>query len=462
VLRRLLLLLAVATLLALPATSYANFWEIYGFNPRAIGMAGCHTAVTKDFTAVHYNPAALTNAEGVTFGFAYNTTVPQLQVDLDKRDAGLEPLTPPSASAVSFGTSFSLGGEALKNRIAMGLGISVPTRSLLNGQALDPAIPHWYMYHSLPERIMANLGIGAKPFDWLSLGIAVQFLAGLSGELDYELDIVSGRFSRKTVLFDIHPKVAPLVGLELRPLDNLRIGASYRKSLSSDIDLPVKLVVTGLADLRVDTNFIVQFMPDQYTLGLSYVFKDWGLLVASDLTWSRWSDAPGPAVNSRVDVSGELFEGTGLGDVLDAPAPGQARIVDLGFEDTFTPRIAVEKNWKLFVLRAGYSVRPSPAPLQTGSTNYIDGTAHHMALGLGFKWQDPFEAFASPIVADLGLQLLHHPTRRHQKFDSTDEVGSYDASGLIWVVGFSLSYIFEEQVPTASTPKVASLGAITK
>ena len=440
-----LLALAVLTLFAYSNSAHANFWEIYGFNPRAIGMAGCHTAVTDDFTAVHYNPAALTNAEGVTFGFAYVTTVADLDLKFDKTPT-IQGLQAPDASSVSFGTSFALGGDAAKGLIAMGLGINVPTRSLLNGQALDPAIPHWYMYQTLPERIAANLGIGVKPFSWMSLGIAAQFLAGLTGELDYELDVVSGRFSRKTVLFDIEPKVAPLVGAEFRPIDNLRLGFNYRKSLSTPIDLPVNVVVTGLADLLVETSFTVQFIPDIYDFGASYLIKDWNLLVAAELSWARWSQAPGPAVRSRIDVSGELFEGTGLSEVLDAPAPGQARLVDLGYRDIVTTRIAVERSFETFALRGGYAIRPSPAPIQVSDTNYVDGTAHHIGLGVRVNWQDPWKAFANPVIADLGMQTLYHPSRRHQKIDSTDDVGSYNASGFVWVIGFSLSYKFEEEI----------------
>ena len=145
-------------------------------------------------------------------------------------------------------------------------------------------------------------------------------------------------------------------------------------------------------------------------------------------------------------VSGELFEGTGLSEVLDAPAPGQARLVDLGYRDVVTTRFAIERSFEGFALRGGYAVRPSPAPVQVSDTNYVDGTAHHIGLGVRVDWQDPWKAFANPVIADLGLQALYHPSRRHQKIDSTDDIGSYDASGFIWVIGFSLSYKFEEEI----------------
>ena len=134
----------------------------------------------------------------------------------------------------------------------------MPTGSLLAGQALDPAIPQWYMYQSLPRRIVAALGVGASPWKWLSIGVSAQILAGVEGELDYELDIVAGQLSKKSVTFDIQPTAAPIAGFEVRPWDGLRFGFSYRAPIDSKVDLPVDLAVTGVADLVVTTFFRVQ------------------------------------------------------------------------------------------------------------------------------------------------------------------------------------------------------------
>ncbi len=165
------------------------------------------------------------------------------------------------------------------------------------------------------------LGLGVKPVDWLSVGMGLQILAGLSGKLDYELDVVAGRFSKKSVTFDIIPTAAPTLGLELRPLKGLRIGATYRAPISTAVDLPVLLQVTGLADLDVTTRFVVQYNPHQLVWGLSYTFEEPNLLLSADLEWALWAEAPDPAVDSRIDAGGELLEGTGLAGALDTPAP---------------------------------------------------------------------------------------------------------------------------------------------
>src|SRR5262249_10405888 len=151
--------------------------------------------------------------------------------------------------------------------------------------------------------------------------------------LDYELDIIAGRFSRKTVTFDIEPQTAPLLGLELRPIHVLRFGVAYRAAIEAPVNLPVDLELTGIATLLVQTGFRVHHTPPQLAVGASYDFEDLQLRAALDVTWAVWSRAPDPSPATSIDVGGELFEGTGLQDVLDAPAPGQDRAVELAFRN---------------------------------------------------------------------------------------------------------------------------------
>lgn len=450
--------ISVLLLVLLPATAWANPLDLYGFNPRALGMAGAHTAFADDFTAVYYNPAALTARKDLGFGVGFYGARPSLKLDFEKSDRAITELAPPSSNGITFGSLFPLGGPSFRNRVALGFAISVPTRSLLNGQSLDPAIPHWYMYQSLPSRLVALLGLGVMPFEWLSLGMGVQILAGVSGSLDYELDIVAGRFSRKTVEFDIQPETAPLMGLELRPMSGLRIGLSYRADIEAPVNLPVELEITGIARLLVLTAFRVQYTPHQVSLGASYDWPELQLRFAADVTYAVWSRAPDPSVASSLDVGGELFEGTGLQDVLDAPAVGQDRAVVLGFRDVVIPRFGVEKDYDFFSFRAGYSIRPSPAPVQTSGTNYVDATTHQLAFGAGVRFRDPFGAFNNPLIIDAGASLFYVAKRSYPKVDPQDPVGAFEASGTIFVFGVGLRYQFQE-APADTVPAAAQTAA---
>ncbi len=434
----------VAIAVALPSAAWANPWDLYGFNPRARGMGSAQTVATDDFTGVYYNPASLTIAQDPSFGFAFMLSRPHLQLDFEKEDRPVAELVPPGSDGVTFGTVFPFGGPRGQNRAAIGLAINVPTSSLLDGQALDPAVPHWYMFQALPRRLVASLGLGIAPWPWISAGIGVQILAGVTGHLDYELDVVAGRFSRKTVTFDIEPKAAPIFGLELRPFTGLRIGASYRASISADVDLPVALQITGIADLDVMTTFKVQYTPHQIAFGISYQIPDIDLLVSADLLYALWSHAPDPSPASSLDVGGDLFEGTGLDEALDVPAPGQERAVDLGFRDVLVPRFGLEQRLGPFAVRAGYGIRPSPAPMQSSGTNYVDATTHEFSVGFGVRFRDPFELLANPLIVDLAGSLFYLPARKEVKISPSDPIGSYEAKGLVFIAAIGFRYEFGE------------------
>jgi long-subunit fatty acid transport protein len=444
--------LLVAAALA-PGAAHASFWELYGMNPRAIGTAGAQTALADDFTTTFYNPAALTDTRTQGFGVAWVASAPALDLTFERGAPTPAARDPEGTSAIVFGAHFTLAGDRATNRAALGLAFSIPTGSLLAGRALDPAVPHWSMYEALPERIAFAASLGLRPLDWLSLGVGMQVLAGLDGSLDYALDVVAGRFTRKTVVFDIIPRAAPILGLELTPIEGLRIGATYRGRILADVNLPVRLELNGLVDLDVATRFDVQFWPHTFTFAASYVWPALRLTATAEVGWLLWSSAPDPAVDSRIVAGGQLLDGTGLAGALDVPAAGQERAVDLGYRDVLVPRVAIEHQTTSFLtLRAGYALRPSPAPLQTSGTNYVDGTAHHLALGASARFRDPLGLLANPLVVDLGGTVIVLPERRHTKIDPSDPVGTFTASGVVGVVGVGFRYLFGEAAAEVDRP----------
>jgi hypothetical protein len=424
-------------------------------------MAGAHTALAVDFSGVHYNPGSLTEIPVSGFGFTGSWVVPDLEISFDRPERASRALSPEEAPGVAFGAQFLVGESGVPGRVGLGLGIHVPTGSLLSGQALDPETPHWYLHQSLPRRIVAALGLGWAPWDWLSVGASVQILAGLAGRLEYELDIVAGRFVEKSVVFDIEPKSAPTFGLEIRPLEGLRLGATFRSSIDAEVDLPVDLEVTGLATLLVTTQFRIQYMPAEIAAGASYRVPELGTVVTADLVHARWSGAPDPSVRSAVDAGGGLLEGTGLDGAFDAPAPGQSRALELGFRDVLSFAVGLEQPVGPAWLRAGYGLHPTPAPRQTSGANHVDGTRHVLAVGGGVRFDDPTGALESPIVVDASLAASWLPERRHEKIAADDPIGSYTAGGALWSLGVGFRYEFDAgpRPPEASrTPR--SLGSL--
>lgn len=426
-LRRSAVCVALIAGLGLPVRiARANPWELYGFNARALAMANAHTALADDFTAIFYNPGALTARSNPGFGIGYTIAAPQLSFDFAQKDREVEAVEPPRSDGLTFGLRLPLGTP----RIALALGLSFPTSSLLSGQALDPVVPHWYMIHALPRRMVGALGLGVRPHQLIGIGVAFQILGGVDGELEYRADPLTGEFFRRSVVFDIKPVAAPIVGLELGEHRGVRLGLTWRGPLETTVDLPLDLELIGVADVALSTLFTVQYNPHQLSAGASLRWPGVNLNLTVDLTWAFWSAAPDPAVDSRIWVSGELVEGP----------PDAPRSVDLGFSDVLIPRFGIERRVREFAFRAGYSFRPSPAPRQTSGSNYVDGDAHMFTFGTGVELRNPAGLDRDLLSIDIGGAVFWYPSRAHSKSDPDDPVGSFTAGGTTMALAITLRY----------------------
>jgi hypothetical protein len=102
------LALAGTLTLAVPPGALAGTFDIFGHTPRDVGMGNAMTAAVVGFSALHYNPAALTAERTHSLGLNLRLTAPALHAD--RRD----PLTGafgPDPATVSPGThvGFSFG-----------------------------------------------------------------------------------------------------------------------------------------------------------------------------------------------------------------------------------------------------------------------------------------------------------------------------------------------------------------
>jgi len=105
------------------------------------------TAEANDYTAVFYNPALLVDRKDVNFGF--NFQFYRLVSDVKSKDLAkpldLSNSNPPDAVALG-GAALPLGGK-VKNHLALGLGVYLPTGNLLRVNIVSKDTPYWYRYH---------------------------------------------------------------------------------------------------------------------------------------------------------------------------------------------------------------------------------------------------------------------------------------------------------------------------
>ena len=421
--------LALLTLLA--ATAGASVLDIYGYNPRGTAMGNAHAAVADDYTATFYNPAGLTRRKKVAVGAGFMASFTDLHIDRDLQrpeQTEVPSALPPSFNGFNLGAVFPLGG-LIQNRVAVGVSVFLPTLNLLRGEGIDPQIPQYYRYQSLPDKVVVLASVAVEPVDWLSFGGGVQVLAAIDGQAALTIEIANRRIEEQSIDIEIAPTAAPVAGVLLRPARGLAVGASYRRELQLDYAIPVDISIDGLLDMHLDIGGTALYVPDYWNLGAAYDWREADLLVSAELSWARWSQAPDPSPTFTSDISGPLASGLGLGERLDI---GNGRPVDLRFRDVPVWKLGVEQRPHPRVrLRAGYSYRPTPAPVPTDVFNYIDSDAHLLAGGVGFSFADPLEVHRSPISLDLVYQLTVLSEERVEQRRADDPVGDFDAGGLI-------------------------------
>src|SRR6185437_13219043 len=120
-----------------------------------------------------------------------------------------------------------------------------------------------------------------------------------------------------------------------------------------------------------------------------------------DLKYDMWSRAPFPGLEVAVQPTGEVVQGIGL-DKLGFQTSDQ----NPNFKDTLKPSVSVEYSFpdEGIAVRGGYSLRPPYAPLQVGSTNFLDSMTQIVGLGATFTFHDPIGIFSGPLSLDMGSQ----------------------------------------------------------
>jgi long-chain fatty acid transport protein len=430
-----------AAILACLATSaYADLFHLYGYGPRAAAMGGAMTAEANDYTAAFYNPARLVDRKEFNFGFHFqwNRLVPNVE-SLDRaRPVDCSTCQPPDAVGTAFGFLFPLAGK-VKNHVAIGVGVYLPTGVLLRLQATDPGSPSWYRFQGNTERLGLHLGVGIKIVEWFKIGLGLQVLADLLGKGGaVRVDVFSKEVERRDLDAYLATRAAPVVGLSIAPLQRLRIGVTYRAEIMLRYEIPATVELDGIGTLGFTLAGVAHYHPHNVSGGVAFDVTD-ALTVSLDVDWSHWSAAPSPYLSLDVDLSGPTLDGLGLGSALDILSPTQRP----GFVDTVGVRLGGEYRLsERFAARAGGFYRPTPVPRQdTAGTNLMDNAAIGAAVGVGFNFPDPLEIFASPIQIDVAAQAQFLLAREARK-EPADATPPYRYAANVFGVTAAIRYDF--------------------
>jgi long-subunit fatty acid transport protein len=253
-----------------------------------------------------------------------------------------------------------------------------------------------------------------------------------------KVDLFSKQVDAQVIDAHLAAHVAPVFGLQVRPLSRLRFGLTYRYEMSLKYEIPATIDLEGIGSLAFEAHGYTHYSPHTFVLGAAFEPHE-DLTISLDGELALWEFAPSPYLGMTMDLSGETLEALGLGDALDLaqdpPAPG--------FTNTLGVKLGVEYRLsKRFAARAGFMYRPTPVPKQNVErTNILDGSAVGVSVGGGFNFDDPLEIFQSPIHIDLSAQGQFMIGREATK-DPLDAMPSYSYVGRTFGVSSALRYDF--------------------
>ncbi len=358
-----------AVLLALPSIApslaEADLEDEMGVGPEVAALGNAVNAVPVGFASVHYNPALLAprgmraGASELTIGYVYGQPIVHVT-----SVAGMSVGTPRLAetSSVVIGGRFDLGHAFGIEGLVAGLSITTPVTSLFSYTVRPDDDIQWMTLTDGSQHLSLEAGLAYRPVDWLSIGVSARLGLAVSlyttaAETSVTPDAMTGDIivgTRIGAAGQVSARVSPIASIAIMPIDELRIGVTYRAANYID-DWGWSRVqgVPGFADIGYQHDFAHWVRPHEVAIGASGRPFPW-LELSADLTWQHWSEAM-----------------TGNHD------PGRGR-----FGDTFVPAVGVRITATPGLdLMFGYTYVRAPFQNFGGPSNILVNDTHHASLG---------------------------------------------------------------------------------
>jgi len=407
-----------------PAPLSALVSSQFGVSPRAISMGNAYTALADDFSGLYYNPAGLaTRPRNVGIaGYLYN----QPRVNVQGAD-GVEHLAfNAKMNSILVGLTMDMGDfvrqflelEFVPKRyrpdleVSWGLAVISPNQfsTFVNADIKFLADMQFPVFGRDQDFMPIFGGGGFKLHEMVYIGAGL--VAGFSVALQ-SADITANfnpdnPFTFNKVDVNATLEMAPIVGIILMPLDELRIGAAWRDSMNpvhfkGDIDVKIGTPAGEISLPPLASSLYDFYMPEEISGSIAYEFIE-RLLVAVELTYTRWSGFNLPYGRTYTE---NLFE-----DIF---------IWRGGLEYTVTDDVRV---------RLGYYYQPSPiSDVPQTETQFLDTDQHVFSTGLGYVWRFPERFFGYPVELDLYFQYHHLPRRTLDTVAGPMSVWGYHVGG---------------------------------
>lgn len=402
-------------------------------------MGGAVASDVTDFSANYYNPSGLVLAERTTLSVGVQSVSPSLQ--LDGQDSPATPFR-------SLVLGLSAPGEMAGTKVAFGVGLNLTGDRLSRIVTFAEDDQRWVLHQDRPEQIFIAANAAVQPFEFMSVGFGLAFLASTDGVLRLSGSATQPGFAGENeydsrldheVLAELESQRYPLLGLTLLPDEVLTFSLVYRGETQVVLDVDAEFdgeIALGPLEFPayylLESTTVQSFVPRQLVVSTSYSGVD-ALHLNLEVQWSQWSRYRSPlsATQSQLEVDS-------MGVLLVLPElPEPTQLVSARLADRITPRLGCEYSLRLrgdwsLPLRAGYVFEASPLTA-TSSSNFVDADRHVVSLGFGLEAPGP-----SPLTG----RVLLDAHGAYSGFVPRNVPGpdgeTHRAGGSIWVFGATL------------------------
>lgn len=328
--------------------------------------------------------------------------------------------------------ALQIGGRAWGAILGGGLSLHLPDRSLMSIGFVPGSEPQFVRYEPTAHRLEADMAVAIKLARFaLGAGVTTLVDAGGDGVAFTLAQDGGGTYADGKADVNLPYHFAPIASASV-DLGPAALAMRYRGALSLDLALATRanIDVTGNplnGTTTVHASGASGYVPATFDFGARWSVGKWMKAMAS-LQYARWSAAPSPAADLRMEV--------GLGMT---PGLLEGSFANPRYRDTLSPRFGVElmplQKREQLALRAGYLLSPSPVPQPAGFATPVDATIHGLSLGAGWDFG---RLWGVQLRADAAAMLMLLPERSFDKPQELLPFAHYTAGGRIVHTALSL------------------------
>jgi hypothetical protein len=293
--------------------------------------------------------------------------------------------------------------KLLEDRVALGFYGIIPDGDFTNLCAFYPDEREQYFSNSLHPELYGDrltslslaFGAGYKVSDALAVGLgaSLSLRAGVAAPT-----FVANAGALQNLLIDtnasVNMSVSPNMGVSYRPSSRLRFTGTVHAPEKVELGINFTFLLPTGVQQGSTFPLVYDYMPWQVGAGAAYDIvdhEDETLTVAGTAVYGKWSD--------YVDRHGE------------------APIAAYGWYDTLTPTAGMRYRHGSTGTFFDVQYRPSPVPLQTGRSDYVDNDRLGGDVGVDYAF-----TFAHTSMRVGAQALMYWLVPRHQtKLPTPDE-----------------------------------------